>query len=111
MSDVSFKFIGWCNETDREGHKHDKVWGYFTQDVKSGYGADCYIFWGARDKKNTIKFKADKVNSELEKLAGQKQHRKNYRQITEKKLLEIWPDFYDQMEMKLTFAVLANKVM
>jgi len=111
MADISFKFIGWCNETDRAGHKHDKVWGYFTTDVNAGYGADCYIFWGARDKKNTLRFKKDHMYGHLEDLAHQKQDKKNYNRISEKKLLEIWPDFYDQMEMKLMFAVLANKVM
>jgi hypothetical protein len=111
MTDVAFKFIGWCNEIDRDGHKHDKIWGYFTTDASAGYGAPCYIFWGARDKKNTLRFKEDFIHGALEQLARQKQDKKNYNRITEKKLLEIWPDFYDQMEMKLTFAVLANKVM
>ena len=67
-----------------------------------------------RKENQSLRQKIELLGSDLkylEKLARQKQYKKNYKQISEKKLIEIWPDFYDQMEMKLTFAVLANKVM
>lgn len=109
MSNLHFKFIGWCNKVECDGSKHDKIWGYFSPTDDHEPYQKVYVFWGARGKKNTIHFKADVFDYNLGKLTDKKKD-KGYRSINEAKLLEIWPTFYNDVEMKLCFDVLANKV-
>jgi hypothetical protein len=112
---MAFQFIGWCCDVDNNGSKHDKIWGYFDNgEPEKGswsYVQKVYVFWGARGKKNTIHFKDAILNHDLAKLRDQKVWKKNYQEINEKKLLEIWPTFHEDVEMKLCFDVLANRVM
>jgi hypothetical protein len=113
---MAFRFIGWCNEIDNAGKKHDKIWGYFDngEPEKNSWGdatQKVYIFWGARGKKNTIHFKEDILTTDLTKLRDQKIYKKGYAKISEEQLLKVWPTFFEDTEMKLCFDVLANRVM
>ena len=114
---TNFGFIGWCHEEN-----HDKIWGYiyrptpgYDEDVKK-YGFTRYgtpmrnvvIFWAARGK--AMQFKADVANDVLNRLEANKQYKKHYQPITEAKLLEIWPTFNDEMQMKLSFEILVGNV-
>lgn len=107
---MAFKFIGWCSEAN-----HDKIWGFFDNgppEVNGVYHSvqRVYIFWGARGKKNTIHFKHGVYDQELKKLRDQKVYKKGYREINKDQLLKIWPTFFDDVDMKLCFDVLANRV-
>lgn len=103
--DITFKFIGWNTEGTS-----DKIWGYFVvgkETAPTWPPQSCYIFWGARGK--TMNFKKDVLGRELRKLESQKEN-KGYVQITEDKLLKIWPNFYDNLEGRLSFCMLASKI-
>lgn len=109
---TEFVFIGWCNDPTEN---HDKVWGYFLRPTPDADrwttksdGWNCVIFWARRGK--AMQFKADKTGWDLSKLAAQKQNKKDYRPITQEKLLEIWPTFIQECEEKLMWDVLAGKV-
>jgi len=56
-----------------------------------------------------MNFKADILGHTLGKLETQKED-KGYVPITEDKLLKIWPNFYDNLEGRLSFCMLANKI-
>lgn len=98
--ELKWRYIGWCNETDRKGSKHDKVWASFT------LGTDIYCCWGARGK--TVNFKKHDSIWALEDVERSK--RKKYDTVSESKILSIWPDFYDSVEQRLCFCVLANRI-
>ena len=109
-----FVFIGW----NQEGTS-DKIWGYFLRptavDPKAYYwlkpskdrGWNCCIFWGRRGK--AMQFKGDTTGHELDKLRRSKLN-KGYVEISEKRLLEIWPTFITEAEGKLMWEVLAGTV-
>ncbi len=113
---TEFIFIGWNTEGSS-----DKVWGYFLRPTetpikgKINYwykpskeqGWNCCVFWGRRGK--AMQFKADVTGYKLNNLKLSK-IKKGYVEIDEKKLLEIWPTFMDEMQLKLSFEVLAGKV-
>jgi hypothetical protein len=111
---TEFGFIGWCNDP---AENHDKVWGYFlrpTPEAESDRwitktsGWNCVIFWARRGK--MMQFKPDRTGWALSKLAGTKVQKKDYREISFNKLLEIWPTFARECEEKLMWDVLAGKV-
>ena len=108
-----FAFIGWCQEGTS-----DKVWGYFLRPTPPenlwGHtipgrhlGSNCCIFYGRRGK--AMRFKGDVVTLDLLGLRDSKL-RKGYREISEAKLFEIWPNFIEEAEAKLMWEVLAGKV-
>jgi hypothetical protein len=96
---LNFTYIGWCNDT-KNGVTSDKVWASFT--VNNSH----YACWGARGK--TVNFKKHDSAWSL----GQVQRKKEneYKEVDESKLLEIWPDFYESVEMRLSFCILADKI-
>lgn len=97
---VKFGYIGWCNEVDSKGHKHDKVWCYFS------LGENWYACWGGRGKAVTFK----RHDSEWSVRDVMQAKKKKYQAIDKNKLLSIWPTFFEQAEQRLVFALLANKV-
>src|SRR5271157_3132305 len=108
---TEFGFIGWCNDPV---DNHDKVWGYFYRPtpaaetnvyLSKNNGWNCCIFWARRGK--AMQFKADVTGWYLDKLV-QTKRKKGYEEISSTKLLEIWPSFKDEMEMKLSFEVLVG---
>ena len=98
---MSFKFewIGWM-KTDT----NDKVWGYFQNDKLY------YTFWGKRGK--TLNFKKTPTSwfadDKLQSLQKTKR-KKGYDEMSEQQMITIWPEFYNDLEMRLSFCVLANK--
>jgi hypothetical protein len=56
-----------------------------------------------------MQFKADVTGHELDKLK-QSKLKKGYQQISQARLLEIWPTFIEEAEAKLMWDVLAGKV-
>ena len=56
-----------------------------------------------------MQFKADKTGDALNRLARSK-YTKGYDRINTEKLLEIWPTFNEEMEMKLSFEILVGNV-
>lgn len=107
-----FGFIGWCNEDN-----HDKIWGYFyrpTPEWESANPSNRYwiqrnvcVFWARRGR--AMQFKADITGYDLNKLVDSKR-KKGYAEISEKKLMEIWPTFVQEAEAKLMWEVLAGKI-
>jgi len=96
-----FEWIGWMKTST-----NDKIWGYFQNDKLY------YTFWGRRGK--TLNFKQFPAvgyyaSEELEKLQYSKT-KKGYDKMSEQQMLTIWPHFYDDLEQRLSFCVLANKV-
>lgn len=111
-----FVFIGHCYDPKEN---HDKIWGYFLrptpvdpnaaswQRPRKDSGWNACTFWGRRGK--AMHFKASVTGWEMQRLTDTKLN-KGYKQITEEKLLEIWPTFIEEAEAKLMWEVLAGKV-
>ena len=100
MSDIEFLYIGWCNKT-KNGVKSDKVWTAFRA------GGNYYAGWGARDK--SIRFKKHDSWDSLKKVQRSKE--KEYDEVDQFQLFSIFPYFEDEVASKLTFDIMANKVM
>lgn len=104
---VEFIFIGWCNEIEKNGSKHDKVWTAFKA------GNSYYAGWGARGKKISFKNHGSNWSGEqsLKDVMRKKQApRGKYKEVDTFQLFAIFPYFEDEVESHLVFATLANKV-
>jgi len=99
MNDLDFLYIGWCHET-KKGVKSDKVWTAFKA------GEVYYAGWGGRGK--TISFKKHPNQDELDRVMRTKQ--KKYDEVDSFQLFTIFPHFKEEVEKRLSFCVLANKV-
>lgn len=106
-----FGFIGWNTEGTS-----DKIWGYFyrpTPDLRPelwgnpNHRRNVCVFWGRRGK--AMQFKGDIAGLDLDKLK-QSKLKKGYLQISEEKLLKIWPTFITEAEGKLMWDVLAGRI-
>ena len=104
MDNVQIIFAGWNNTKG-----HDKVWGYFrlsaTEKYLNFHGETVYVFWGARGK--SISIKQHEIGEKLYSLQRSKTS-KDYKKISEEEFLKIFPNFYQQIDEKLTFAILAG---
>ena len=103
MEAVRFQWIGWCKQGTS-----DKIWGYFTVGSDTG---PFYIFWAGRGKALTFKKESDAF--EVTRIRRSKENRhylKAYTGISETKLAEIWPTFAEELEQRLSFAMLANRI-
>ena len=87
-------WVGWINEGS-----HDKLWGVLKSSQSDGV---YYNFWGRRGKKPQFKQVCDAMHYHKE--------RKGYKEVSEDKLLEIFPDFFMETEMALVFDSMAGKV-
>jgi len=96
---IDFDYIGWCNE-EVAGHKHDKVWAAFKA------GGSWYAGWGARGK--AISFKKHDSQFSLMKVKRTKESK--YKEVDAFQLFAIFPDFADEVDKRLMYATLANKV-
>lgn len=109
MESITIKWVGWCNKGTS-----DKVWGYFQVGARNpGWGSigPYYIFWGGRGK--ALNFKKVNELSTAHSIQRSKENRsydKAYTEISEAKLLEIWPTFENELEGRLSFCMLANKI-
>ncbi len=99
MAALEFRFIGWCHNKDSKG-EHDKIWASF--ELNDSY----YACWGARGK--TVNFKRHTCCYDLDEVQRSKE--KKYDRVGEAELLKIWPDFYQSVEMRLVFCVMANHI-
>lgn len=98
---VNFEYIGWCNTTESDGSKHDKVWTAFEA------GGSYYAGWGARGKK--LSFKKHDSLYELNKVRRKKEGG-DYKKVDAFQLFAIFPDFEETVDKMLMFATLSNKV-
>lgn len=98
---INFEFIGWCNTTESDGSKHDKVWTAFEA------GGSFYAGWGARGKK--LSFKKHTSLYALNTVKRQKLQ-KGYNPVDAFQLFAIFPDFEETVDKMLMFATLSNKV-
>lgn len=98
--DLEFLFIGWCYETDCDDIKHDKVW------TAIKVGDTYYAGWGARGKTITFK-KHDSLHS-LEAVMRSK--KKKYNKVDAFQLFSIFPYFQEEVEKRLCFCLLSNKI-
>ena len=110
MSEIKFKYIGWCSE---EGH--DKVWTSFR--VENTW----YCAWGRRGKRLLFKnhgkastYNPD-YNQKLEKLRADKEKGKSdgssrYKEVDSFLLFTVFPDFQEQVEKELFMATLGDKI-
>lgn len=98
-SNLDFLFIGWCKEV-KNGVHSDKVWTAFKA------GNEYYAGWGARGK--TINFKKHDSKYSLEDVMRKKQ--KEYNEVDAFQLFTIFPYFQEQVEQRLLFCMLSNKI-
>jgi hypothetical protein len=105
MDNIHILYASWCNTKGS-----DKVWGYFY----AGDGAitpsfvwdkPVFVFWGARGK--ALQLKEHLMSDDLVTLKRSKQ-RKGYDQIPDVDFHNLCPNFYKEVEDKLTFAILAG---
>lgn len=99
-------YASWCN-----ANRSDKVWGYFY--VGDGavtatflWDKPVFVFWGARGK--ALQFKEHVLSNDLVTLKHSKQ-RKGYDPIGNAEFLDLCPNFYEEVDNKLTFVILADK--
>lgn len=106
MSDIQFRFIGWCNEVEANGKKHDKVWCAFNLHNKF------YAAWGARGKALSFKEYGYGWPAESEQTTVMNKKKKKYVSVENDAFLlfSVFPDFQDQLEKRFTYCVLANKI-
>ena len=97
MEELEFHWIGW----NQQGTS-DKVWGY----CSTGDTSQCYVFWGRRGK--ALSFKKS-TKWDADSLSDKKQDR-GYRSVTEARLREVWTTFDDDLQGRLCFAILADRV-
>ena len=97
MDKLTVHWIGWCKEGTS-----DKVWGFCSTDGES----QVYVFWGRRDR--ALSFKKSTV-WESYSLSSKKRD-KGYRPVTESELREVWNTFDDDLQARLCFAIMANKI-
>jgi hypothetical protein len=105
MDNIHLLYASWCNTKGS-----DKVWGYFyVGDGAIGasflWDRPVFVFWGARGK--ALQLKEHVLGDELVTLKRSKQ-RKGYDQIPDADFHMLCPNFYSQVEEKLTFAILAG---
>ncbi len=97
MEELKFHWIGW----NQQGTS-DKVWGF----CSAGDTSQCYVFWGRRGK--ALSFKKATV-WESYSLSSKKRDR-GYQPVTEAQLREVWTTFDDDLQSRLCFAILADRV-
>ena len=97
MNELEFPRIGWNRQCTS-----DKVWGF----CSTGGTSQCYIFWGRRGR--ALSFKKSTI-WDADSLGFKKQDR-GYRSVTEAQLREVWTTFDDDLQSRLCFAILADKV-
>ncbi len=95
MAEIEFLYIGWCNTG-----KSDKVWTAFRAD------SNFYAGWGARGK--TINFKKHPFRKDLDKLIRTKERK--YNEVDSFQLFTIFPHFTEEVESRLTFCLMTNKI-
>jgi hypothetical protein len=92
-----------------ESGNSNKVWGYFSLNYNSkelqAWGTPVFVFWGASGK--ALQIKEHILEQALISLQRGKE-RKNYKFIDEGKFLGLCPNFYQEVDDKLTFAILAG---
>ena len=93
--DITFIFIGWCNEDN-----HDKLWIAF--EVGGGY----YCAWGRRGAK--LSFKKHTKYS-LETITRKK--KSSYNPVEKFVMYSMRPDFEEALQQELVFDTLRGKVM
>jgi hypothetical protein len=105
MDNIQILYASWCNEKGS-----DKVWGYFY--VGDGaitasfvWDKPVFVFWGARGK--ALQLKEHAMSRDLVTLKRSKQ-RKGYEEITTADFLDLCPNFYQEVDNKLTFAILGG---
>jgi hypothetical protein len=102
---LDYVWIGWC----REG-THDKVWGIIrlkSDDVKWYAPCKFVTFWGRRGHKINYKIWNGTLN-ECNKQIGDKQRKSGYKEISQNRLHEVYPEFEQDLENTTIFAVLSS---
>lgn len=94
---------------------YQKLWGVvytYTQSHKTIPGVTnilhrkIYCWWAVVGKNICIKQHGSLNNLKL--FEHKKKEQNHYQHITEQELLDMWPDFYEQLERRIIFEVLAN---
>jgi hypothetical protein len=108
MEDRKFelRWVGYCEA-------NNKVWGWFVdankERGKSKYAqSECYCFWSVVGK--TISMNKHSYRSwDMEALEKKKLANK-YELITQDQLIEMWPNFQEDLNNRFVFATLAGTV-
>ena len=104
MDNIQILYASWCN-TDGS----DKVWGYFyvgtDRESHLEDGTPVFVFYGARNK--ALQLQQHCVGRDLVKLVRSKE-RKGYNKVWDWEFNEVCPNFYSQVDEKLTYAILAG---
>lgn len=103
--DIEFEFIGWNNTTDWDGKKHDKVWTAFS--INETY----YAGWGARGKALSFKKYGSGFSAKSQQSKKIKEKKlDSYSEVDAFLLFSIFPNFQEDVEKRLVYCTLANKV-
>ena len=93
-------------------YKHgnsDKVWGYFcvseSAEPMGWWDKPVFVFWGARGK--ALQLKEHAMSDKLLQLKRSKRN-KGYEAVSANEFLEQCPNFFKEVDDKLTFAILAG---
>ena len=104
MSELDFEFIGWCNDPHEN---HDKVWTAFKT------GNTYYAGWGRRGKKLSFKSHGTGWTGEqsLKDVKRKQQAPKGeYKEVDKFQLFAIFPNFEEDVQKYLMYAVLSNQI-
>jgi predicted DNA-binding WGR domain protein len=95
------RWVGWCNDGN-----HDKVWMIVR--LSGDHHAGRYAtVWGRRGKKLQSKIHDYLTARERSNLIDSKEA-KGYRQIPEKELNTVYPEFQDDLEKTTVWALLST---
>jgi hypothetical protein len=103
MDKIQILYTSWCNKKGS-----DKVWGYFSlnYEPRGSWDYPVFVFYGARGKSLTLKQHI--LNDDLINLRRSKE-RKGYEFIEEESdFLKLCSNFYEEVDNKLTFAILSG---
>ena len=104
MDNIQILYASWCNQKG-----HDKVWGYFCLSESANpvgwWDKPVFVFWGARGK--ALQLKEHTMSDKLLQLKRSKRN-KGYEAVSANEFLEQCPNFFKEVDDKLTFAILAG---
>ena len=98
---MEYKFIGWNNEDN-----HDKVW-VLMKLRGTGWAGSYAAVWGRRGKKLSYLIHKDASEWEMDKLIRSKENVKHYKEIDEKKLATVYPEFDNDLKGIALWAILS----
>jgi len=110
LSDKTRYDIRWVGHFNKD--TSDKIWGWFyfhgSDKLTTEKPYHCYVFWARTGK--TPSFKKHVYNRYRIRQLEEKKMQGAYKKISVDELLTLWPTFYEDIEKKFIFHILADDI-